>query len=409
MTGFEQIIRFFEKEVKMRKNVLFIISLLLGFSQIFIHAQTSKNSSGSNGAKEKAIYATDFVDADGWTKYVSSEGKFNVLLPAEPKRELKAFDSPLGKKDLISYTSTFNKVVYVVGFLDFKIPINDEDSLRRIYDSWQNGIRSISPDGDLDEKDTTYENKLAREITSVSGLMSIRAKAFFSKGKLFQLMTLNVIESNDALLREVSPFNEKFFNSLKLETTDNESKTVKLAGDINDGFYQNNFFNFSMNLPKDWLFINQEDTDLIKEESRSRAGQQKNSGIETSFKRTIFLFNLAKNEIGALDNASIIGAAESISVVKATLAQIANATALNFVKNSGYTMIEPIKYQKVDKTTFAVIHLKKAGSFGIVLYQKLYLSRAKDYIIEFVATYTNANDLLPFEDSFKTFKLLKTK
>lgn len=393
----------------MRNFGLMVISLLMIFSPISISGQKAKQTSKTNAKNAKTIYATDFVDQDGWTKYISTEGKFNVLLPAEPQRTLKAIDSPYGKKNLVTYTSTYNTLVFVVGFLDFKVPINDEASLRLIYDGWQKGIFSVYPKAEIEEKDTTFDNKLAREITCVSGLTSLRAKAFFARGKLFQLMTMNVIEGGEALLSEVSVNDDKFFNSLIIDSLASETNKINLAGEIKDGFYQNNYFNFTVSLPKNWIFVEREDTELIKEGAKTRADQKSDKTLETSLKRTLFLFSLTRNEIGSTDNASIIGAAETAPSIKATIAQIANATALNFVQNMGYTQVGTIKYPKIDSVTFAAIHLKKKGQFGQVFYQKLYIARVKGYLLEFVLSYVNEEDLNIFENSIKSINFIKTK
>jgi len=388
----------------MRKIVLFIIAVLMVSLPLAAEAQKPKT------VPKPLIAATDFVDDDGWTEYISNEGKFNVLLPSKPERKSQTMDSLLGKKQLITYTSSVENIVYVVGYLDFKIPINDEASLRRIYDGWQKGVTSVYPNGELEEKDTTFDGRLAREVTYVAGVMSIRAKAFFTKGKLFQMMTFHVLEGDDALLREVSITKDKFFNSLKLETPPVDTKNTGLTGAVNARLYQNNYFNFSLALPKDWIVISQEDTNLMKEGSKDRTtSQQGRRNVETALKKTTFMFNLSKNEIGSLDNASIISAAETAPPVKATLAQIAVATAANFVTKSGYTMDGAIAYPKIDSMTFAVISLRKKDILGNPLFQRFYIGRSKGYLLEFLVTYTKTEDLETFEAMMKTLKFSRAK
>lgn len=388
-----------------RIALLLTVTLLAFFAQSTVFAQRSK----PKPPPKAAIFASGESDEDGWTKYVSAEGKFNVLFPAEPERVMKPFESGFGKHQLITYTSTFNKVVYVVGYLDFKTPINDEASLRNMYDSWQQGVISVYPNGELEAKDTTYENRPAREVTYVADLITIKAKAFFSKGKLFQMMTMHYVEGGDALLREVSVKNEKFFDSLKLDTVPVvQTKNVTLAGELSGNSYRNDFFNFTMTLPDNWLVINQEDTNLMREGTKERTSQKTKANVTTSLNRTTFLFNLSRTEIGATDNGSIIGAAETVPPVKATLQQLATAISLNFIR-SGYSLDGAIKYPKVDGVVFAVINLKKIGLYGMPLRQRLYMTRSKGYLLEFVATYTKNDDIEIFEEMIKTLKFTKNK
>lgn len=356
-----------------------------------------------------AFFASGEADADGWTRYVSAEGKFNVLFPAAPERTVKTVESGLGKHPLITYTASFNKVAYVVAYLDFKTPINDESTLRMMYDSWQSGVTSAFPNGELDEKDTVYENRPARELTYVADLITIKAKAFFSKGKLFQMMTMHYVDGSDALLREVSVKNEKFFDSLKLDTTPVvQTKNTSLKGEIEGRTYRNGYFNFTLTLPDQWLVVNQEDTDLLSEGTKDRSTRQTRADVTTSMNRTTFLFNISRNEIGSLDNASIIGGAESIPPVKATLQQFATAISLNFIR-AGYNSNGAIKYPKIDGVVFAVINLKKTSAFGMTMYQRLYVTRSRGYLLEFVATYTKDDDAEIFEEMMKTLKFTKKR
>lgn len=392
----------------MRKiTLLLTIALLTFFALPAARAQKSKPT--PKPPPKAAFFAAGEADTDGWTRYVSAEGKFNFLLPAEPERSVKPFETGFGKQQLITYTSTFNKVVYVVAYLDFKTPINDEASLRKMYDSWQQGVISVYPNGELETEDTVYENKPARELTYVADLITIKAKAFFSKGKLFQMMTMHYVEGGDALLREVSVKNEKFFDSLKLDTAAVvQTKNVSLAGEISGNSYRNNFFNFTMTLPANWIVINQEDTSLLTEGTKERNNQKGKSDVTTSLNRTTFLFNLSRNEIGSIDNASIIGAAETVPPVKATLPQLAQAITLNFIR-SGYSLDGAIKYPRVDGVVFAVINLKKSNSYGMAIRQRLYMTRMKGYLLEFVATYTKEDDSAIFEELIKTLKFTKTR
>jgi hypothetical protein len=391
----------------MRKLTLILTIALLTFFAPSALLLAQKSKPKPKPPPQAAFFAAGEADEDGWTRYVSAEGKFNVLFPAEPERAAKTIESGFGKQPLITYTSTFNKIVYVVGFLDFKTPINDESSLRKMYDSWQEGVVSVYPNGELEATDTTYENRPARELTYVADLITIKAKAFFSKGKLFQMMTMHFVEGGDALLREVSVKNEKFFDSLRLDTMPVvPTKNVSLVGEIRNTSYRNNFFNFTLTLPENWLVINQEDTNLMREGTRDRSSQQGRAEVSTSLNRTTFLFNLSRTEIGSTDNASIIGAAETVPPVKATLPQLATAISLNFVR-SGYTLEGAIKYPKVDGVGFAVINMKKTSIYGAVIRQRLYITRAKGYLLEFVATYSKEDDIARFEEMMKTLKFTK--
>jgi hypothetical protein len=391
----------------MKIKALLATALLIFVAQISIQGQ-KKTPPPKSATSKTTIYATDYVDADGWTKYVSAEGGFNVLLPSEPERTTKVIPSRLGQKTLVTYSASFKKIAYVVGFLDFKMPVNDEKVLQDIYDKWQEGVTGLYPNGELEQKVTDYQGKPARELVYTVGLITIRAKAFYTKGKLIQMLAMNVIEGDDALLRELAAGNNKFFESVKLDSPSTD-KNNSLTGAINDRLYQNNFFNFTLDLPADWILATQEDTDLLKEGAKEKMKQDKKPGDQTSFKRTAFLFSLTKNAIGSMDNASIIAAAEVGPPVKATLQQVAAATVLNFVAKSGYQLEAPTKYVKIGGRTFAVIQIKKELIPGVTLHQKFYMTPSRGYFIEFVGSFTKPADSTVFDEMVKSLKFTTSK
>jgi hypothetical protein len=358
------------------------------------------------------ITATGIKDSDGWEKYYSSQGGFDIFLPAKPSRESESMDvAQLGKRELVLYTSGADRMVFMVGFIDFKIPLNDPAMLKVMYDNWRDGVKEGLPGGDLTEKDGTFEGKPSREILYTTDVIKTHGRTFYIKGKMFQLMAMYARTLEDEVsAKEITRITDKFFNSFQLNEGAKKTTPVVSNRIVSDGVYRDEYFKFTLNLPKDWIMTNQDDIQIINENSKERQkvySKNTQKFLENSSNRTTILFSISRNEFGAADNTSLIGAAEVDINKGGDLLLVGKVTETNFSKNMGYTITSKARWTKVGSVSAIVIGMERKVDLAGLVKQKLYLIRSKGYLLEFVITYQKDEDTKIPEEALQTFKFIK--
>ena len=403
------------------KNFLFILIatfFLFGGKTIFAQKtiDTVVPLSKSVAVRENTsdLTATGIKDSEGWEKYYSSGGGFEIFLPAPPELEKSPIEMPpMGKVDLILYTSTTENMAFMVGVLDFKIPINDPAMLKEMYDKWRDGVKEGLAGGTLTEKDGTFEGKPSREIVYTTDLLRMHGRVFFVKGKMFQLMSVypRIVEG-ELSAKEIDRITEKFANSFKLDDPLIENKTNVSGAVLNEGAYQDDFYKFSVDLPKNWILINQDDMKIITEGTQARAkiySRDTQKMLEKAVGRTTILFSLTKYEAGRAGNSTLLGGAEVDVSPQSNLMLVGKATETNFTRNMGYVITAKSKWIKLGAVDAILIEMEKNLDIIGLVKQKLYLIRRKGSILEFVVTYQNDEDAKVCEDALKTFKFIDQK
>lgn len=357
------------------------------------------------------IVRVNNYDEDGWQKFQSVEGKFTVLLPFQPERTVTDLATPIGVKKIITYTAKSAKESLVIGFLDYKTPINDAKTLGLLYDGWENGVRNVLPGLRTSLKDTTFDGRLAREMVYESENAKVIARVFFSGGKFFQMAVFNFDKLNEIIYKNPDNlFNNKFFDSVRIDKPIVQNANTDFYGTVENGVYRNTYFKFSLTLPKGWKVAERQDSDLIiNNDSGNNKNLKKNAkqSLEDSKQRTKILFTATKNEIGAVENAVFLAGAEINTTPKADLIDIALATENNFKKNLGYTISKSMRPVKLGNVDFMVIEMQQQTVYGTILKQKLYMAKSRGYLLEFLLSYTDDRDVKFFEDSVKSLAFIK--
>lgn len=399
-------------------SVLFLTILLSGGNAVLAQPNGPTTSSKKSVApvnQETDIKPTGIKDGDGWEKYQSTGGGFEIFLPAAPQRESEPMEMPpIGMVDMVMYTSTTEMMVFMVGYLDFKIPINDPATLKGLYDNWRDGVRGGLSPGTITEKDGTFEGRPSRDLLYTSEVVKMKGRVFFAKGKMFQFMAMYPTSiENGIAAKEVARITDKFADSFRIlePATVTEKKQTSLpAQSVTDGIYRDDYFKFTLNLPKNWNLTNREDMKIVMDGSKERRNiysGNTQSLLEKSLDRTTILFSLTKNEFGAADNVSLLGSAEKDVYPKSDFMLIAQVSENNFAKNMGYTITGKAKWTKLGEADAIVIEMQKNIETIGVVKQKLYLIRSKGYILEFVFSYRKDEDAKIPEEALRTFKYIR--
>ena len=142
-----------------------------------------------------------------WKEVSSADGRFKVLMPAEPAKGSVAEEPPVGPLTLTTYTAPHKGDSFFLGWADLppKPPFDTEDLLKGIARRYDNANVSNS-------RAITFEDDPGREfdLETPKG-RKIVGRLYVVKNRLYELLVLgegsNAPRSNEA---------QKFFGSFRL-------------------------------------------------------------------------------------------------------------------------------------------------------------------------------------------------
>jgi hypothetical protein len=82
-----------------------------------------------------------FQETAPWKTFNSAEGKFSVLLPAEPERQVQDLDSVVGKLTMYSYTCLGKAGYLMVSYSDYPREATDAANAEQILDGVVAGVQ----------------------------------------------------------------------------------------------------------------------------------------------------------------------------------------------------------------------------------------------------------------------------
>ncbi len=173
--------------------------------------------------------------------------------------------------------------------------------------------------------------------------------------------------------------------------------------------YTNNFFGFSVSLPRDWIIADAQRRDSIVEETKSKItsdDKEKKEMAEASIARSANLLSLTKLPPGEPRNASLMLIAERIPSPSIKNGVDVIHSMEEVTKNTNFTLEfqGPIQTQQIGTSEFAVAVMKNSSPYGVVM-QKVYMTVKNGYALEFFFTYIDAADLSAFDSIVKTMKV----
>jgi hypothetical protein len=183
-------------------------------------------------------------------------------------------------------------------------------------------------------------------------------------------------------------------------------------GKLEGGAYSNDFFGFSMTLPKGWAVLGPEENKKIletgKELIEEGASERKKQGFEAAAKRTYFLVTASKYPTGTAGpgfNALLMCLAERIptAIIK-TGADYVSVMQRSFEGTSAkLELAGPMRTQKVGGADFTVADLKMTAG-PVVTAQRYYVRISKGHALTLAYTYFDDADLKTFDELLGTVK-----
>lgn len=183
------------------------------------------------------------------------------------------------------------------------------------------------------------------------------------------------------------------------------------TGRVEGETYTNDFFGFSMTLPKGWAVMgaaeNKRILDTGKEIVEEGASDKKKEGLEASLVRTHFLVTASKYPAGTTGpgfNALLICIAERVptAIVK-TGADYISVMQRTFEGTAAKLEVGPLRTQNVGGAAFTVADVKMTAGPAITA-QRYYIRITKGYALAMAYTYYDEADLKTLDDLLGTVK-----
>lgn len=183
------------------------------------------------------------------------------------------------------------------------------------------------------------------------------------------------------------------------------------TGKIEGGSYSNDFFGFSVTLPKGWVVLGADENRQIRDAGKGLmeegASEKKKQGLEAAAARTYFLVTASKYPKGtaAADfNAVFMCIAERIPTALIKTGADYMAVMQRTMEGSAAKIeVGPLRTQKIGGADFTVADVRmSAGS--VVTAQRFYVRIAKGHALLMAYTYFDDADLKTLDELLGTVK-----
>lgn len=165
--------------------------------------------------------------ASPWKEFVSKEGGFSVMMPAEPKLSRQDVDTPLGKIPNYIHMAITEAGAYGVGYGDFPRYSETPEFVGKVLDGARDRVLAVDASRRLlGERDIYVAGHQGREWFVADANFLYRAETFMAKGRFYQLLLLAPLgvafdggrAGADASGRTAfyESISKKFFGSFKL-------------------------------------------------------------------------------------------------------------------------------------------------------------------------------------------------
>lgn len=197
----------------MKKNI-FVILYLLNF---LVSAQTCKAQTKKEETTEPIIAQNSVSESDEcWKEFKELTTKVSVKFCGEVQKDILLGTFKQSKIRRNSYMVVSKNAVYVLGWFDWKLNSEDENSLRKLYDDYSKETLKIGGKGEIkNTKEISINGKIGRETTfAAENSNSLTQRVFYINGKVIYLGFLP-----DELFSDLSlqvKLRTKFFESLQI-------------------------------------------------------------------------------------------------------------------------------------------------------------------------------------------------
>lgn len=151
---------------------------------------------------------TPAITAPGWTKFISDEGRFSVLMPGTPKYSVETTQSEHGPYTTHLLTLRGPKNVFLIGWVDYdpSFNFNLQSELEMNRDNFVRGVNARL----VETRSTTIDGYRAIEFTAEAPLKTFKSRVYMVGRRPYQIVIGSPKGADD------SADIDRFFNSFKV-------------------------------------------------------------------------------------------------------------------------------------------------------------------------------------------------
>lgn len=125
---------------------------------------------------------------DNWKEFSSAEGRFAILVPGVPTLTTIKVETAIGTIDLHNYALATDTAFYLVSYGDFPIIPVEPEAIRKALDGGRDNMLAKGKNQKLiSETEFIFNGQITREWFIHRGDFIARFRAFFIKGRLYQI------------------------------------------------------------------------------------------------------------------------------------------------------------------------------------------------------------------------------
>lgn len=145
-----------------------------------------------------------------WEEFRSSEGKFSVLMPGRPTKQIRSVKTPSGALDAHMFLVEQGNVAYMVAYSDYPAIVIQDRPAKLILDGARSGAVRNAQGKLVGESQISLDGHQGREldIETTEGKTVIKARIVLVGHRLYQVMVLT--RKEQASSEEVKKFLDSF-------------------------------------------------------------------------------------------------------------------------------------------------------------------------------------------------------
>jgi hypothetical protein len=187
------------------KRFLAISLMMLGLS---ISLKAQEHSARPSATPSSTPPPVTAMDASGWVKFISDDGRFSVLVPDSPTEKTETTDSTHGPYTTHLFVVKDTSSVYLIGWVDYdpSFNFNRQAELEANRDNFVKGLNATL----VSTRSTVINGYSAIEFTAEAGDRLFKSRVFLVGRRPYQIVIGSPKTMDNATVMN------RFFNSFKV-------------------------------------------------------------------------------------------------------------------------------------------------------------------------------------------------
>lgn len=148
-----------------------------------------------------------------WKKFTSTDGRFTILMPGNPKRERQTQNTKIGPINIQSFAVERKQegVAYIVAYADLPNSIAQRANAQKVLDGSREGALRVAQGKLLNQRNISLSGYPGREIEFVNpkGLIT-KNRVYLVNGRLYQIVVVTKQETQKYLSGSIAGFLNSF-------------------------------------------------------------------------------------------------------------------------------------------------------------------------------------------------------